>query len=287
MRNEQSDSGTVHARKTQEMKPLTIASYNVQIPTMKTEEHNWDDRKRHLLPSLHQLGDILALQEVSYINQGQGEAISEVLTARGFDSYQPAHVPSNFTDEYHERIPVFWKASKFKLLSRDQIMLSSGTEEERQDYPNQENRYCVYVQLQDIRNPKNIYHVFNLHQQQVPDDVSQELVEHYTCVENDSLHTLEAFIIRKVAPGGIVFALGDFNMNHPLIEGLHCARRAAEHKLHNEYDSYHAFTIPLPRGRKNIDHIHTNMNASQLVSYETCIQYPGSDHHPIRVQFTD
>lgn len=268
------------------MNPLTIASYNVQIPTVKTEDHNWERRKLQLLPSLHELGSIIALQEVSYVDQNQGEQISQALIKQGYDSYQPFHDEEEYQDEFHARVPIFWNSERFTWLKSGQRRLSTGTPEEQTLYPNMENRYCTFVQLQDVSNPELVYNIFNLHQQHVV-LTDEPTIAHYNQVQADSMAQLTDFIQSSVSPGQPVFALGDFNMVHPKIDGLRCARVTAQEKINSQYDSYHGYRSPFPRGRKNIDHIHTSLKKKRILSYEACIQYAGSDHHPIRATFAE
>lgn len=267
------------------MNTVTIASYNVQIPAVKTEDHNWNDRKHHLLPNLPRLGDIIGLQEVSYSHQWQGEEIADELAATGFTSYEPVKHSSPFADEFHERVPIFWKKDVFQAVDFGQIMLTAGTAEQQERFPNIENRYCTFVQLQDKSEPSRIYNLFNLHQQHVvPSDMKS--IAFYQETQWEGLRNLESFIRESSQKGAYTIVMGDFNSNHPDIEELHCAKEAAMLTINGSYNSYHGYNNPFPAEGENIDHILTNITGEHILSYETCVNYEGSDHHPIRMTVT-
>jgi endonuclease/exonuclease/phosphatase family metal-dependent hydrolase len=262
----------------------TIVSYNIQIPAAKEELHPWVGRKQEVLDCLPHLGDLIGLQEVDY-NTSQGSEISERLTEAGFNSFQPGYGDSEYTDEYHTRIPIFWKKEHFKLIRQEVRMLTTGTVEQQKLLPNIEARYTTYVQLECSGQP---LHFFNLHQQHVPMELTdQNLITGYKAVQNAGLQSLHDFI-RELNPNGDrTFIVGDFNATEPHVNGYNDAYRVAQHTEHSEYNSYHGYQ---PSGGSEggyiIDHVLTNLTQDNVLNAETIIAEKGSDHYPIRVTVT-
>jgi endonuclease/exonuclease/phosphatase family metal-dependent hydrolase len=260
---------------------FTIASYNIQIPTVKTEFHSWSSRKKNLLELLPTLGDVIALQEVSYCETRQGHSVSECLQAHGFEGYEPALMePQLFPDEFHHRVPIFWKKDKFRVINANMRLVSTGTPEEQELFPNMENRYCSHVKLQAL-DTGEIFHVFNVHQQHVVEADLSSIVE-YVQVQKKSLSNLEAYVANEVNGDELVFAVGDYNMPSPGLDGLAPASKLAAERKNAFYNSYHGYRTPLPEEGKNIDHILTNAEPSDVLLYQTVLDFVSSDHNPIQ-----
>lgn len=259
---------------------FTLTSYNLQIPAVEAEFHSWFSRRKDVLHNLPNLGDILALQEVSYCAIKQGHDVSDVLHNAGFSGFEPALMSTAlYPDEFHYRIPIFWKTELFTLLSSHMTLISTGTSEQQKRFPNMENRYCSHVEL--LREDSGqIIHVFNLHMQHVVRDDIEAIVE-YATVQKMSLQLLEKFISETTHANETVFIAGDFNMVDPQVSNFASASEMTDNPVNTSHPSYHGYNPESPNMDSRIDHILTNCELKEILKYEVCINIEGSDHYPV------
>jgi endonuclease/exonuclease/phosphatase family metal-dependent hydrolase len=261
---------------------FSIGSYNIQIPTVKREEHSWSVRRDEICSVLPGIADIISLQEVSYCDEGQGQQVSNQMHEQGFAGYEPGlHDIPLYDDEFHTRNPIFWKKDRFTFLEAETRRITTGTAEEQVLYPNIEPRYCTHVMLYD-QVAKETIHVFNLHQQHVV-STDEQTTLFYMDVQKTGLLNLKKFIDTVNKNGNKVFVAGDFNHVAPYADGLIPAKQIADEVISPRVNSYHGYRVPPPQEDASIDHIFTNCR--QVLTYETMIAVNCSDHYPIRATF--
>lgn len=259
---------------------FALTSYNLQIPAVKIEFHGWPSRKERLLRTLPTLGDILTLQESSYCESEQGQNVSTTLQEAGFSGFEPARLdPQLYPDVFHHRIPIFWKTDMFTLLSSNMTLISTGTCEQQEKFPNMENRYSSHVELLREDNGQ-IIHIFNLHLQHVVHTDIEAIVE-YATVQKMSLQRLEEFITATVHKDEMVFIAGDFNMVDPQVENFASAAEMTDTPVNVNYPSYHGYRPAFPDMDSRIDHILSNCEPKDILKYEVDITVDGSDHYPV------
>ena len=141
--------------------------------------------------------------------------IHEKLQDRGWEGYLPWE-PKLFADEFHERIPIFWRPELFELLESGQLLLSSWTEEELAEVHILENRYGSFVRL-SIRGTEETLWFYTLHLQHETSRADARELELAREKRAQAERTIAKHIQDHVGSEETVILGGDFNTVAPLL----------------------------------------------------------------------
>jgi endonuclease/exonuclease/phosphatase family metal-dependent hydrolase len=258
-----------------------VGTYNVLIPrddNPAKAQSSWEHRKASVVETINASFDLVGLQECStYPPHGQAGYLVEELTGRGWTGYYPWKTKL-FADEFHERLPIFWRAELFKLLEAGQLLLSAWTPEELAEVPILEARYASFVKLQTMSG--TILWFYTLHLQHFTDHGSAREVELALAKQEEAQRVLAAHIASSVREGETVVVAGDFNalQTSPVLAPLEHMNHYAQRKAHWEHNSFHDWTYP--QTSEHIDHV--LLAGPGAVCEAAIILSKASDHYPVR-----
>lgn len=261
---------------------MRVGSYNVLIPRDDSPgkaQDSWESRKASVVETIDSSFDLLGLQECSTApHHRQSSYLVEELTARGWVGYLPWE-SKLFEDEFHERLPIFWRPELFELISSGQLLLSSWTEEELLSVPTLENRYASFVELRSRTCGSKLW-FYTLHLQHQTATAS-EIEATLTELKREQSQTLLAeHMASAIARGETVVLGGDFNS--PRVSGSLsslaniCSKADIVENWH--LDSFHDWIHP-----ENSEHIdHVLFAGPGRVRNASIVLSNASDHHPVR-----
>lgn len=131
-----------------------IMTYNIRYANVKDGENQWEKRKEFLSDQIaYYSPDVFGIQEsldsqVEYLNKSLKKYKH---VGEGRDGKKKG-----------ESSPVFYNATKFKLIKHGTFWLSETPEKISKGWDASLNRVCTYVRLKDIKSG-TIFWVFNSH----------------------------------------------------------------------------------------------------------------------------
>lgn len=229
--------------------PMRFGTYNVLIPRPDKENkglQSWLSRRKGVVSTIDERFDFVGLQECSFDQRHrQGEYITEELSARGWDSYL-AEDSGRFTDEFHERVPIFWRRGLFTPEQAGQVLLSSWSEKELEKVPTLENRYGTYVK--GHLSSGLPFAFLNVHLQHTRAEAnSHEL--HITAMKRQESYRKMLMVMHNLHGEKAEFmVVGDFNSpqepTHFRDYGLLSVHEVARGVEHWESNSFHNWEYP-------------------------------------------
>lgn len=266
---------------------IRFGTYNVVPRPFKDKHlHEWKDRKTAVINTIINHCDIVGIQEYDTETPFQLSQYIEkqLITHHKWEAYLPQKDNTlPFTDVFHHRLPIFWKPNLFELQNAGQFRLSTWNTQEAHITPIVEDRYCSWVKVAH-KPSKEIYYVYNLHQQHHTVDGSLAEINMSYRKQTDGLNNLLTHI--NALPGGSnVIVLGDFN-NHNIPEWFlnqsdlkeSAIRTDPDRRFNLEYNSYHNWDKPDPKTNSHIDHILVSSNV-KVFSTTMVLEPEGSDHY--------
>lgn len=263
-----------------------FGSYNILIPRPDKKEkgHLWENRKEELIQTIINNTDVIGLQEYDTSSAfDQGKYVEEELFSRGWQGYLPQYDESSeFTDEFHHRLPIFWREDIFTKVNCGIFKLSGFSLMEQYATPIVEDRYCSWVDLAEKVSGKQV-RIYNLHQQQHTVSASSAEKTMAYKKQYDGLVNLSSHI--KQVEGNVI-VLGDFNNidvpswfihNTGLTEAWD--KVAADFAFNKQFNSFHNWLVPLNEESEHIDHI--LVSPSVEVSRVEVVLSDASDHFPL------
>jgi len=264
---------------------VRVGSYNVLIPRddrPNKAQESWERRKAAVIETIEVGFDLVGLQECStFPPHRQAGYIVEKLRDRGWASYLPWD-HKLFADDFHERIPIFWRPDLFELLDAGQLLLSSWTDEEIAEVPILENRYASFVKLL-VKGSDHVLWFYTLHLQHETSRAGERELELAHEKREDGEHVVADHIHDHVGLGETVILGGDFNtveLSPYLFEraGLRDVSELAGWVKHWERNSFHNWDHPLTG--EHIDHM--LIAGPARVEEAEIVHSNASDHHPVR-----
>ena len=265
---------------------MRVGTYNVLIPKdhrADKPQESWEYRKASVIETIDQGFDLIGLQECSTAsNSDQSDYILKELTSRGWTGYYPWE-SKLFPDEFHERLPIFWRPELFTLLDAGQLLLSSWTEEELSEVPILEARYASFVKLQAVTGA--ILWFYTLHLQHETEECSPGESAMARAKREQGQQRVAEHICNHVLEDEAVVLGGDFNTSTTSIvlfelAGLESIELRAEFVQNWDSNSFHDWESP--RDGKHIDHI---LFAGPVLILEAAIvQSNASDHYPVKTR---
>lgn len=259
---------------------MRLGTYNVLIPRTDTQGkglNSWLSRREGVIETIDSDFDFVGLQECSFHEDHlQGQYIRDELAARGWDSYIPQeHKP--FSDEFHERLPIFWRPGIFTAKETGQLLLSSWTAAELASVPILENRYASYVggQLSDGR--RLLFVTLHLqHTTAAPTAAELKL----TKVKRVEAHRVLRDFLATRPMDESIFVAGDFNSvvtPDELIGRVVPAENVASTLERWENDSFHDWEVPIGGGHLDKLLVSSDLSGGILRIEES----RQSDHYPV------
>jgi endonuclease/exonuclease/phosphatase family metal-dependent hydrolase len=235
---------------------LRLGTYNVLIPRTDTQGKgisSWLSRREGVIETIDHDFDFVGLQECSFHETHlQGQYIREQLTSRDWESYIPKD-EKLFPDEFHERLPIFWRKGAFKLEEKGQLLLSSWTTQELEQVPILENRYGSYVAGKLMNGRKIIFVTVHLqHTTEKPSQLEMDL----TALKRYEAHKVLRNFLDSRPMDESLFVAGDFNAPEEP-RALHARVIPAENVAASlerwEHDSFHDWEHPM--GSNHLDKV--------------------------------
>lgn len=265
---------------------MRVGTYNVLIPRddkADKAQMSWESRKAAVVETIDQGFDLVGLQECSTApTHGQASYLLDELTARGWTGYYPWE-SKLFADEFHERLPIFWRPELFTLLDSGQILLSSWTDEELSETPILEARYASFVKLQAVNGA--ILWFYTLHLQHATENGSPREVLAAQSKQEQGQQRVAEHIRSHVLENETVVLGGDFNtptLSTTLFEstGLENIVQRAKSVQNWDSNSFHDWSYP--QDGAHIDHMLFAGPVSILEA--SMVQSSASDHFPVRAK---
>ena len=264
---------------------MRIGTYNVLVPRddkPNKAQESWESRKAAVVETIDSSFDLVGLQEVSsWPPHGQALYLVEELEARGWTGYYPWDDHRFFSDEFHVRVPIFYRPELFEILESGQLLLSSWTEEELAVVPTLENRYASFLKLKTAEG--GVLWFYTLHLQHVTATATPPQIELSRLKQEEGQRVVADHILRQRAPEDSVAVAGDFNTTETAdslrdIAGLANISELAESLENWSFDSFHDWVHP-KRG-EHIDHVLYAGSGSVLEA--SIVMSNSSDHHPVQ-----
>lgn len=259
---------------------MRLGTYNVLIPRTDTQGKglsSWLSRREGVIETIEADFDFVGLQECSFHEDHlQGQYIRDELTARGWDSYIPQDTKS-FADEFHERLPIFWRKGMFTVEEEGQLLLSSWNEAELALVPILENRYASYVSGRLFDGRKLLFVTLHLqHTTATPTPVESILTAGKRL---EAQGVLRQFLEARPVDESI-FVAGDFNaVDEPssLYGRVILGELAAERLERWPHDSFHDWEESIGGGHLDKVLISSDLSGGILRIEES----RQSDHYPV------
>lgn len=259
---------------------MRLGTYNVLIPRTDTQGkglNSWLSRREGVIETIDSDFDFVGLQECSFHEDHlQGQYIRDELTARGWDSYIPQE-HKQFSDEFHERLPIFWRRGIFTAEETGQLLLSSWTTAELSEVPILENRYASYVGGKLSNGQRLLFVTLHLqHTTAVPTPEELNLTE---LKRVEAHRVLRDFLAARPAHESI-FVAGDFNSvvtPHELLGRVVPAEGVAKTLERWEHDSFHDWEVPIGGGHLDKLLVSSDLSGGTLRIEES----RQSDHYPV------
>lgn len=260
---------------------VRAGTYNVLIPRTDTQGKglgSWLSRREGVIETIDHDFDFVGLQECSFRKDHlQGQYIQEELAARGWEGYIPAAMKL-FPDEFHERLPIFWRKGVFSMETQGQILLSSWTPEELRALPILENRYASYVSGTLTDSGIKLLFV-TLHLQHTTAN-STVLEQALTAQKRSDAQSVLKSFLHSRQEGESIFVAGDFNtVEEPtaLYGRVTPAEFTATTLERWEDDSFHDWEEPIGGGHLDKVLISSDLSGGILRIGDS----RQSDHYPV------
>lgn len=261
-------------------KPFRIGTYNVLIPR---DDHpdkgtsSWLKRRDSVVDTIDSEFDLVGLQECSFrIEHQQGDFLVSELRSRGWEVYAPT---TGFSDEFHRRVPIFYRKDRFELKAAKQLQVSSWFPIELMQVPSLENRYASFVSgLVDGSKPLVFGNTHLQHTTHSPSAVEASIT---AMKRQEAAGVLVDELQEPLNTGTPVALVGDFNAHEPFDAfrkaGLFDSSSLAQQTERFEHNSFHDWEYP--KFGEHLDRIYVTgslASGTHRVGDALC-----SDHYPV------